>query len=187
MGCEFHWDFIHFHIIHHHHKHLSLFKRTFGPQVFTLYFDSFHSINQTKNSHFPLLHHFPSTTMHSSSIITALIAFAGIVSAVPTAMKARDVPVIDVFISEATQDSHASQVEIGVLKVLIGDNGFAPAFATELSISPWGANVDITQVSCDAFTDVAGTQSIGSFTSAVPLYFNGATAVGSVNCDIVTY
>jgi hypothetical protein len=133
MGCEFHWDFIHFHIIHHHHKHLSLFKRTFGPQVFTLYFDSFHSINQTKNSHFPLLHHFPSTTMHSSSIITALIAFAGIVSAVPTAMKARDVPVIDVFISEATQDSHASQVEIGVLKVLIGDNGFAPGEPMSIS------------------------------------------------------
>jgi hypothetical protein len=121
--------------------------------------------------------------MHSSSIITALVAIAGVVAAIPTANKARDVPVLDVFVSEATQDSHAIQVEVGDLKVCIGDNGSAPCFATELSISPYGANIDVTQVSCEAFTDVAGTQSIGSFTSASALYFGGATAVGSVSCD----
>lgn len=121
--------------------------------------------------------------MHSSTIIASLVALAGIVSAIPANTQARDVPVLDVFVSEATQDSHAIQVEIGNLKVCIGDNGFAPCLATELSISPFGANIDTTQVTCEAFTDTAGTQSIGSFTSADALYFAGVTTVGSVSCD----
>jgi hypothetical protein len=123
----------------------------------------------------------PSVT--SITIIASLIAFAGIVSATPTNIPARDVPVLDVFVSEATQDSHAIQIEIGNLKVCIGDNGFAPCLATELSISPFGANIDTTYVTCEAFTDTAGTQPIGSFTSANVLYFAGVTAVGSVSCD----
>ena len=121
--------------------------------------------------------------MHSSTISASLIALAGIVSATPTNIPARDVPVLDVFVSEATQDSHAIQIEIGNLKVCIGDNGFAPCLATELSISPFGANIDTTYVTCEAFTDTAGTQPIGSFTSANALYFAGVTAVGSVSCD----
>jgi hypothetical protein len=121
--------------------------------------------------------------MHSSTILASLLAVAGIVSAIPTNTQTRDVPVLDVFVSEATQDSHAIEVEIGNLKVCIGDNGFAPCLSTELSISPNGANIDITQVTCEAFMDTAGTELIGSFTSADALYFAGVTPVGSVSCD----
>ena len=119
--------------------------------------------------------------MHSTTIIAALTAVFSIASAVP--LSTREVPVVDIFVSEATSDSHAVQVEVGNRKVLIGDNGFAPAQSTGLSVSPYGANIDITLVTCTAFHDTDGVYPVTTFDSANPRVFNGVTPIGSVDCE----
>ena len=118
--------------------------------------------------------------MHSTSIIAALAAVFSIASAVP--LNTREIPVVDIFVSEATSDSHAVQVEVGNRKVLIGDNGFSPAQSTGLSVSPYGANIPITSVTCYAFHDTDGYQYVGYFDSAHPLTFDSVTPIGSVAC-----
>jgi len=116
-----------------------------------------------------------------SSIIAALMAIATITLATP--IKPRDTAHIDVFITEATSDSHAVQAVIGETKVLIGDNGFSPVQATALSISPNDATVDINTVFCKAFSDTDATYPIGSFGVGYELDFAVVTSVGSILCE----
>lgn len=96
-----------------------------------------------------------------SSLIASIVALASLTLATP--LTTRDTQHIDVFVSEATTDSHAIQAVIGEIKVCIGDNGFAPCEALSLSISPNDATVDLTTVFCQAFSDTEGEYPIGGF------------------------
>jgi hypothetical protein len=117
-----------------------------------------------------------------SSLIAALMSVATLASAFTPV--ARDTQHLDVFVTEATQDSHAIQVVIGETKVCIGDNGFAPCQATKLSITPNDATVDLTKVVCNAFSDTGATYPLGTFGVYDELDFGAVTAVGSVVCEL---
>jgi hypothetical protein len=117
-----------------------------------------------------------------SSLIAAFISAATLASAFTNV--ARDTAHLDVFVSEATQNSHAIQAVIGEVKVCIGDNGFAPCQATKLSISPNDATVDLTKVFCKAYSDTAATYPLGAFGVYDELDFGGVTGVGSVVCEL---
>jgi hypothetical protein len=96
---------------------------------------------------------------------------------------ARDTAHLDVFVAEATSDSHAIQAVIGQVKVCIGDNGSAPCQATALSISPNDATVNLTTVYCTAYSDTGAAYPIGAFGVYDELGFGAVTAVGSVLCE----
>ncbi|KAE8442540.1 hypothetical protein EG329_003255 [Mollisiaceae sp. DMI_Dod_QoI] len=134
--------------------------------------------------------------MHSSSIIAVFASILALTTATPTparTLTARDIPVVDVLVqtspaNDATVTAHAIQVQLGVVKVCLGDNGFPPCQLSKLSISPFGNTVDITEVECQAFTDVKGTvPASGIFTSAYPAVLAQTTTVpvGSVICNYI--
>jgi hypothetical protein len=116
-----------------------------------------------------------------SFIIASIVALASLTLATPVTV--RDTQHIDVFVSEASSDSHAIQAVIGEVKSCIGDNGFPPCEALSLSISPNDATVDLTTVSCTAFSDTEATYPIGFFGDYDELNFYEVTSVGSVLCE----
>jgi hypothetical protein len=116
-----------------------------------------------------------------ASLLAAVVSIATLASAFTPI--ARDTAHLDVFVSEATSDSHAIQAVIGQVKVCIGDNGSAPCQATALSISPNDATVDLTTVYCTAYSDTGATYPIGAFGVYDELDFGTVTAVGSVLCE----
>lgn len=117
-----------------------------------------------------------------SSVIASIMALAALTLATP--ITTRDTQHVDVFVAEATWDSHAIQAVIGEVKVCIGDNGSAPCEALSLSLSPNDATVDLTTVYCQAFSDTGAEYPIGDFSNSYELDFGGVvTAVGSVLCE----
>jgi hypothetical protein len=138
------------------YKHLSLLN--LSPSIFSNSPSPFHPNNKLHDAHLPLLrspcHRHPCRRIHP-----------------------------DVFVAEATSDSHAIQAVIGQVKVCIGDNGSAPCQATALSISPNDATVNLTTVYCTAYSDTGAAYPIGAFGVYDELGFGAVTAVGSVLCE----
>lgn len=116
-----------------------------------------------------------------TSFVAALISVATLASAFTPV--ARDTAHLNIFVTEPTQNSHAVQAVIGEIKVLIGDNGFAPVQATKLSITQNDATVDLTKVYCNAYSDTQATNLLGTFGVNADLSLGGVVGVGSVICE----
>jgi hypothetical protein len=139
--------------------------------------------------------------MYTSSIIATFTSILVLTSASPSALhlKACSPAVVNVTVKSSPLNSNnlqasAIQVIVGEFgcnedpKICIGNDGFSPCQASMLSISPWGNTVDINNVECQGFYDIAmECPATGWFTVGNPaiLSTTGTENISVVICTFV--